>query len=553
MSGTNIKYGDFDFRASGLAIPTISINSDFNFTPGGDLIGETLNITLNGQIRDSGNRPLNDSKNFRKLDKTNWEGLTNLVSGIQKHFSIDYKKLEILCGTTNLINITDADADTTKVNSIKFTNNTNEYWLQIIDYSIDLQIERSNPNQYAGLTGIYVSNIENSYTINPNNDFVRYYPNPEQLTYSLFPSHSGGSPPNTGNVGDNYRLYTVTRRLGATGKATKNGALYNAKKCVTGLLSKDISFFNVLDNLTIYDRSTTIEADSVNGSYAIIDTFQAHKGTGLIRHTESFDINHSLDEKFLRTVTINGTIQGLKYLPTNNSQLYWNITDDNNPTTSGLFWQTDNHTNYAYINASGALLSLISGNIFYNRVLATVFPSGFIDNNAYRGRSFFSQTNTDIEFNNRRKWINPDPIVIDIRHNISEGSITYGITYNSRPLQLLPNSIVENIDISDNHGVRQQYLQTVFRRMPIPQDIGTYNLPTRSVQYDVSFAVTGIIPSGISREIRQNIVNIIQKFNPNKINNYVFSWITENNEKYNPIDGSFTKNITWAYEIHNPN
>lgn len=552
--GTNIKYGDFDFRASGLSIPVISINSSFNFTNGGALIGETLNISLNGQIRDTGNRPLNDSGNFNNTstsELTNWEGLTNLVSGIQKHFSQDYQKLEILCGSTPLVSITPDDTNATKVNSIKFTNNTNEYWLQIIDYSIDLQIERSISGQYAGLTGIYVSSIENSYNITPNNDFFTYYPNPEVLTYSLFPSHGGGTAPNTGNIGDNYRLYTITRRLGATGKATKNGALYNAKNCVTGLLAKDISFFNVLDNLTVYDRSTTIEADSINGSYAIVDTFQAHKGIGLINHTESFNIVHSLDDKFLRTVTIDGTIKGLKYLPTNNQALYWNITDSNNSSGTGLFWKTDNHTNYAYINASGALTSLISGNVFYNRALATVFPSGFIDNNFYRGRSFFSDTG--INFNNRRKWINPDPISMNIAHNISEGSITYNIKYDSRPLHLLPNSIVENIDINDNHGVRQQYLQTVFRRMPIPQDLGTYNLPTRSVKYDATLAITGAIPIGIPTATRNNIINIIDKFNPSKIDpNYVYSWITENNESYNPIEGSFTKNITWAYEIHNP-
>ena len=283
--GTNIIYNGFNFQGSGLSIPTLSINSTFNLTDGGSLIGETINISLRGQIRDPFNRPMNNSGNWSS-GSTNWVGISNLVSGMEKAFSEDYKKLEILCNSNRLFtNILDNGVEKqTKVNKIEFSNRTDEYLLQILDYSIDLQIEKSiiDDERYIVLSGIYVSSIENSYTIR-SSDTSEYIP--DTTTTGFFP------------IGTSRPPYTITRKISAVGKAAEEGALNNAKSCVTGLVGKDIGFFNILSNLSITDRSTIIEADDINGSYSITDTFKSYSGTTAPTFTEIFTVSSSLDDK----------------------------------------------------------------------------------------------------------------------------------------------------------------------------------------------------------------------------------------------------------------
>jgi len=530
--GTNIKYNNFDFRASGLATPTLSINSTFNFTDGGAIIGETINISLRGQIRGSGN--LNDTGNWKNTNPTNWSSMSSLVSGMEKSFSEDYKELEILCGSDPLFsNILDDKAkDKTKVNKIEFSNRTDEYLVQIIDYSIDLQIEKppTGEHRYAGLTDVYVSSIENSYTIK-SSDSSEYLRDPGLS--GLFPSGNSRIP------------YTITRKIGAVGKATHEGALNNAKSCVTGLLYRDIAFFNVLNNLSITDRSSTIEADSINGSYSITDIFKSYSGVGAPLFTETFSVASVLDDKFNRNITINGTIQGLKTLPTNSDNLYWDISSSFRP----FFFQTNNHTgNIAYVNASGQFNTLLTDNTFYQRALVASFSSG-----NFLPIPTFQNFNSNNNLGGRTTWLHPDPISANVEHNKVDGSIVYTFVYDSRPLNLFPNSIEEQITISDNYGIRERVAQTVFRRMPIIQDISTYSLPTRTVNYTVTLPVTGSAIAHIPSSIRTNMINIIEKFNPNKLYSStaarIVSWEITNKETHDPFAGSFKKNITWAYEI----
>lgn len=530
--GTNIKYNGFDFRATGLSTPTLSINSTFNFTDGGAIIGETINISLRGQIRSIGD--LNDSGNWKTNNQTNWFGMSQLVSGIEKAFSEDYKKLEILCDTNDLFpNILDDNPQNkTKVNKIEFSNRTDEYLVQILDYAIDLQIEKppSGEHRYAGLTDVYVSSIENLYTIK-SSDSNEYLKDP--AISGLFPSGNSRIP------------YTITRKIGAVGKATYEGALNNAKSCVTGLLYRDMAFFNVLNNLSITDRSSTIEADSINGSYSITDIFKSYSGSTAPLFTETFSVASVLDDKFNRNITINGTIQGLKTLPTNSDNLYWDMSSSYRP----FFFQTNNHTgNIAYTNASGQFNTLLTDNTFYQRALVASFSSGnFIPGNTFQ---YFNSNNN---LGGRATWLHPDPISVNVEHNKVDGSIVYTFVYDSRPLNLFPNSIEEQITISDNYGIRERVAQTVFRRMPIIQDISTYSLPTRTVNYTVTLPVTGSAVAHIPNSIRTNMSNIIEKFNPSKLYSgtaaRIVSWEITNKETHDPFAGSFKKNITWAYEI----
>lgn len=566
---TDIKYGDFSFRTSGLNVPSISIETNLALTDAGALLGGTLDITLQGKLIATGSAPLNDNTNYtpsqmssKGLTQTAWSSLIDQMKAIESNFSQDYKKLDIRCNNNIVWNFYQIDPESTKVNKIEFNNQTDEQWMNVVDYTIQLQVETTGATDYipALSTPQYVSSIENSYNITPIDTISYYMSNPTSVAEAFSNQFSGNYYPYaTGNM---YPGYTITRRLSAIGKATKpkqgsttkTTSLQNAKAFVTGLLYYDRSIYDILNNLTIYDRSTVIDASDIDGRYSITDTFTAYSGTPLQDFTETFDINNSVDTNLHRTTTIKGTIKGLKVVQSNNADLYWNIYD-NNLSDKYLFPTYNEDSLLAYRNASGFLDRFMVQKIPYNRCLSAILPSGgFI--NAYR--LSLANSNSPL-FNNFSGWLNPTPINVNIEHNISEASIDYTFTFDSRPLNLIPGAFNENIDVKDEFATRQYANQTVYYRMPLTQDLGTYSLPSRTVTYSASF-----IPQGnfdpLNTIIKTRINETLDQFNPNKLNPasiplsqigyyYYYSWIRDQSENFDPIRGTFSKNITWNYEL----
>lgn len=562
MGWTNIKYGDFDFRGTGLPIPSVSFNTQYDQTPAGALLGAKTNVTLNGQIIGTSGE-LNDNDNWDDVANSNplkyaWVQIINYVSGMQNAFSLDYQRFTIECNDQNILGLSEIENKNTKIRSIRFSNQTDNQMIQIIDYSIDLEIERTGISDYFVFTNDpehYVTDIENSYSIEPILDVDFYSSDPTSIGSIPELFKSGLYPFATGDM---YPGYTITRRLGATGKATDSGALYNAKKFVTGIIAHDTHFEDALNNLTVFDRSTTIEASEIDGKYNIVDTFKAYSGSVVKSYTETFDINSTIDEKLNKTVTIKGTIKGLKTLgTTNNLSLYEELLK---PTENGknekYFFPTENSDNNAYENASGYFTSMLAQNMPYNRALAVSVPTGL-----YGSYVSGIATNTNVllfDSWNGSGWLNPIPLSSKSEHNIQNGEITYDYSFDSRPLSLVSGALFEDISFSDSHSVREKANQTVYYRMPLIQDLGTYTIPQRSVSYKATFPapIYGSLPA----EVYSQITGLIDNFNPNKLNpfsispidigkKYIHSWISNNSENYDPIQGSFTKNITWSYEL----
>jgi hypothetical protein len=572
---TDIKYGNFSFHNNNLSIPTISINSNLASTDAGAWIGNTLNISLNGKIIATGKAPLNDNTNFtlenlnqNNLTTTAWNTLIEQIRIIQNAFSQDYQELKIQCNNADVWNLHShaINPKSSRVNRIEFGNGSDANWTQVIDYTIDLEVDTTGATNYIPQASqpFAVSSIENNYTITPITDNSYYMSNPTSIGAGFSNSFSGTYYPYA--TGDMYPGYTITRRLGATGKSTKssastkNTALQNAKAFVTGLLFYDHSIYTILNNLTIYDRSTVIDASDIDGRYSITDTFIAYSGKPAQQFKETFNIQNSIDNNFVRTVTIQGTIQGLKTVPTNNKELYWNLinTNDEDLKHKYLLPTYNSDSLAAYRSASGFLDLFMDQKIPYRRCVASIFPSGgFIS--SYRLNVDGSPNDPLFRFQNLSGWLNPIPINVNVDHKIPEASIDYTFTFDSRPLNLIPGAFNESLDTKDDFATRQHSMQAVFGRMPLMQDLGTYSLPSRTVTYSANF-----IPQGSFTYLNSNIVNqisgIINEFNPNKINPasvppalagryYYYSWIRDQTQTFDPIKGSFTKSLTWNYEL----
>lgn len=566
MPRTDVQYGNFSFYSGNLPIPTISLNTIFNKTDAGALIGATTNVTLNGKIIATGELNFdNNWPNFQIAQKQGlpgWASLIQKVSGLQYYFSLDYQPFDVKCNGQDLLKLSDIEKRNTKVTKIDFSNQTDQNWSQVIDYTIELQIERTGVLDYFGMPTAkphYVSSIENSYSITPITD---------QDFYLSIPTSVDAAPPpaNTGFIGqlypyatgtDMYPGYNISRTLSATGKSTASGtALDNAKSFVTGMLQYDISFFNIIKNLTLFDRITSVDANPIDGTYSIKDSFKAYSGVVTRPYTESFDITSTLDEKLNRTISINGKIQGLKTLSDDsNSALYSEFLDTKN---SGYFFPPDKSSIDSYMNASGYFSDLLSKNMFYNRVLAIGVPSGAISGYNLKNKN---RSNNEVLFSSQSgRWINPIPLTSKADHNFVGAEISYSFSYDSRPLSLVSGAIQEDISISDEYSIRSTITQTMMNAPPLIQDLGTYSLPKRKVTYKGTFPapIYGDLPGAVKNQI----YNLIDNFDPKRMNEvrlllnqssyFIGSWITDNSENFDPIQGSFVKNITWAYELRRP-
>lgn len=604
----DIVYGDYSFAASGLAVPSVSLSTNLSTTAGGALLGGTLDITLEGQIYGTG--ILNDINNYGDSDYGAWAGLTDNMIGLEKAFSVDYKKLMITCGVTpgqeairpNSNSIWDfyqIDPVSTKVNSIDFNNQSDQYWNQVVDYSISLQVEITGATDYISKGGPYfVTDIENSYSITPITDRKFYQAigkgdqfvdtaNSEAVDdYSttsighLFPFATG----------DAFPAYTVTRNLSARGRATApkydhhpSTAVANAKHFVTGMLAYDTKLFDVLDNLYVVNRNAVVNSSEADGTYSITDTFTVYSGQEPRSYVDTFDINTTTDEQFHRTVTINGSIEGYPDYRLNSDNMYWNLNDTEARDQNQFFFPltkepaVSENDDSPYMKASGRLEEMLETDLFYYRCLSVAFPSGFHNTPSVKNEHVaLSQSGYQKDLGQRggsaetfvswTGWLNPNPIDASYTHDLEQGKIDYTITFDSRPMSLINGAFQENLEVEDTYSVRDYMEQTILHGPPVMSDNGTYSLPARTVSYSASFA-----PISLTTSIRAGnaylptktigyIYNALNQFNPNRLNPlsvnpdyraqyYYYSWISAEDESFDPITGQYNKTVTWNYEL----
>jgi len=607
VRNVDIAYGDFSFAHTGLSIPSISLSTDLSTTPAGALLGGTLNITLEGQIYATGS--LNTVANYdNNADYGAWAGLTDTVIGIENAFSKDYEKLMITCGTTpgqetirpnnkSIWDFYQIDPVSTKVNSIEFSNSTDTYWNQVVDYSISLEVEITGATDYINKGGPYfVTDIENSYSITPITDrkFYQAIGKGDQFVDSINTQKADNYSANSvGHLfpfatGDAFPAYTITRNLSAKGRATKpkyvghpSTAVANAKHFVTGLLTYDTKLFSVLDNLHVVNRNTVVETSEADGSYGIVDTFTVYSGLEPREYVDTFEISATTDDKFHRTVTINGNIEGYPDYRFDSDNMYWNMNDPSVRDETQFFFPltpepaVEAGADSPYMKASGRLEDMVKSDLFYYRCLSTAFPSGFhnepggggnhtaLSQSGYRRQLNSSTNDTFVSWTG---WLNPNPVNASYTHDLEKGQIAYTVSFDSRPMSLINGAFTENLEVEDDYGVREYMEQTILHGPPVMSDNGTYKLPSRTVSYSASFA-----PISLATSVREGsaylptktigyIYNAINQFNPNRLNPqsvdsnfavlyYYYSWISAENENFDPITGQFSKTVTWNYEL----
>jgi hypothetical protein len=511
--GINVSYGSFAFSGIGNE-PSIVFDTEINRSSAGYITTVIDKIKLNGVIFGTGE--LNISGNATD-NKGAWLSLATGLSGLRDAFAKDYQPLTIKCGTNTIYN---SNSTGTIVTDITFDNKTNDNWLQIIDYTISLSVYNTGFIDYIRDSGFYIKDFEDSYSIQTNQEDFLYISDGSTANrpYSL--------------QSQRYPIYTISRTVSADGIETSGTpALENAKKFVSGLVYANPKINQITSNLTIFDRSTVISSDRLGGQYSIKDSFTAVSGLSVSGWLDTFTASTEVNENLLRTVTINGTVKGLNTV-TGIPDIYGTILQ------SGFI---GNISGNKFSNASGGFYGQIKDKIF-PRALNLVYPTG-------------SLTGVNQQFYALNTGLNPIPLSINVDHNIFDGTISYTYSYNSRPLSLVSGALSESLNMDDSYATRVYNLQTVFYRMPLPQDIGTYTVPTRSVTYEATFPtpIYGALPS----DVKNQIDNLLKSFNPKELTpassssltspKYI-SWVTANEESYDVLNGKYTKKYTWQYQ-----
>jgi hypothetical protein len=537
-----VSYGDFDFHdtINNTNVPSVSIDTEILKTQAGDIIGVKDNIKLNGVIWSSGKIPFSGADHSYSIASPVWYDFHNAILKLEQNFT-DYKTLSIMGYCTNN-KVYTSDPKATYIESIDFSNKTSERWDQGIDFEINISVYRTGEAgkfYFKYFTPVapqafYVNNISDSFSISQVPEYGFY----SQNTLSKYR-------PVTISLDQHAPLYTITRTVSAEGIWTSgNTAIDNARYCVNAILSNN-SRLNVLSNLDVIHSTWNTKIDDTRGEFQVTQTIIAASGSGISNPNisaysgwaETFTINTSINEKLLRTVTIDGKVQGFYdartvYDPSFvYSQNYYN-TNNNLSTISGV----------AFAKASGGFFRKVEPEI-YNRILGGLnYPTGSI---------------TGVTRIN--KWhintgLNPLPTNRNVTFNFAEGSIDYSYVFDSRPLNLISGSIRERIEMVDTLGVRSVVTQNVLGRMPIPQDMGTYSMPSRTATYTATFPtpIFGTLPVNVKNQLG----SLMEAFNPAKLTPLssnttfgpgYFSVITASGENYDVLGKTFTLKCTWNY------
>ena len=207
----------------------------------------------------------------------------------------------------------------------------------------------------------------------------------------------------------------------------------NQKSVIEALVS-DLSLFNFV-------RSISVDAPA--GSYSVTDTYRAVKtdamGNPCQKYLETFEITQDTRNDGTKTVSINGTIEGLEVtLPL----LDCDQTTPSNPivdpdpaftgvNTSGVLFPTHSGTDQGAKNTkcNNALSGwLVVQDQLYNRCLTINPDLGLSANTAFN-------VNTNSPY-----WLNPSPTNMREGFSAARGTITYSATFDNRPLGLVPRS-----------------------------------------------------------------------------------------------------------------
>jgi hypothetical protein len=606
-------------------VPVVDISYDFSNNNNNLPENITTSITLNGQIF---RWPEGVVIQGVDLDKAHpgFSGIIAGVSGLRELFtSCPYGTLKFKCEDNILYEVSGL-----RVTNLQF-DNTDNNWVQTADYRVSLEVTNSLfSGTGSDLIEQYVTDRSDTWNIEPLDDAVytnfsrnlltrNEYSNPYLNRESSF-LQTNQTLENSILQVTNIPQFRITRRLSAKGLLPdKNiicqSELYNentkpyvfAKTWVENMSQKGFRstaptnnsspyFKNPFDQkLFAFNHNRTVNIDIFNGSYEVNDTWLAMPSG--IPYTETYSIETSTGEDYIKTVRVAGNIVGLSI--TNNSvmttggpliagtgdsaiidgQLQLDIYNQNGqalsttyrnldePRPQGSFPPSNTISAIKYENALGAWTNHIKPFLYRRASLAI--------NSSDRSLDYIPSYTVQppIPPNNpiysREGLLSTIPITSSEGHDPRKGTISYSYEYNNK-LNIISGVISENISVSYTNPVDSTSETQVIGRVlgPILQRTGR-STPKKTVNIEISIpSATNINQISLNnpacplykngylfRTIEQ-IIEAHRPYSPGSFLNEPIQTIglvytSDDSEQWSPTTGKYSRSVSWIYQQAN--
>jgi hypothetical protein len=604
-------------------VPMVDISRNFNRSEGGILFSTTTKATITGKIMRTDNT---------SGVNPNGTGTAVILDAAQKMtdlFSQDAGVFQIRCGTTNIL-----EGSGVKINSFNLNKNTDN-WIFSADYTIDL--EYTSP-----ASGQYIKSASDAWSLEPMDEYIytsfarnikqkSEYHNPKLKPTAA--SDAAKVPTNTIGTTEmpagtidlnvfNIPQFKLSRRLtaegvpsGGSGTAGRNYSAYlNARDWVVKRLgepfggtygagvsgngptfsSSGMTGLSSFTNLFLYNHLRTTNFNELAGTYEVNETWLAMP-TG-IKYVEDYTIESSTDERFIRTVRVQGSIKGLMIaqLPIMTG-------------ASGVIPDKSGIIDLSYSKAGGLSGTGMNQNVMdlSTSVSASSAETRYFDNKYQNALSgwindvkpyLYRRASSAIDLDSssddyipstispqpgaknpiysKQKLLNIIPISTNEGHDPRKGTISYSYEFNDK-FRFISGVLAESISINQTGPV--DVINEAFvlgRRLgPVLQSLGAKT----SAKKDLTFEVIVVPPSSwkgfmlsnaecplyTGGNTYQTIQTIIEGFKPfgdrkssvfgtfTRLNDTGQVYVSQDNANWNPTEGRYTRTIGWIYQTCN--
>ena len=312
---------------------------------------------------------------------------------------------------------------------------------------------------------------------------------------------------------------STTRQSGLSAWERANNYLYAhiGDDAYKGIQSFLTDAANGTQNSFAADHSRVISIDKAAGSATYTDTFVLIKG--FTQAIETYEISSSDDSgnPFVGA-SVNGTIKGMSY------------------------WEQYNEWDTANANASDSPIS--NAQAKWNA----------ISNGGACGVSseMYRRANSAVGVT-----LNARPLSVSVSANEITGEVTYNASYDNRPTNYFPNSISENITVSDTSpgdqyavipvigGSTGPILQFTFGRTEYRRSLSI------DIQFDfknVGYSANHLIGSPSRTEpYKSTLRGLIETYEPST--NGASTWyLSPPSESWSPLEGRYSLTLEWVYK-----
>jgi len=333
-----------------------------------------------------------------------------------------------------------------------------------------------------------------------------------------------------------------------------------------------------------FNRVMSETVDEAGGSYSLTETWLLASGQAY----ETYNISISKSSDSVNTeVSIDGTIKGLSainpagYGGTKTASGVVERGGEDDRDRAGE--EIDDRPFHYGLSSYGPLASPIvnATSKYYD-----ISDSGGL---GYKSQIYKRANNRATSDDTRFRRLNPEPLSRTLGINDTEGTISYNVSYNNRPINILSNTLYETISINDTYpgdvfatipvigrktgpilqyiGGRTEYRRDLSIEVLVDRDEHWGNPAFETIDIGVSGHVnnslgpdylplpssTRLLPQKPSimepnRTELQQLVMQISPMNEPGIRKY---FVAPPTESWDPKEGKYSLNIQWTYELEN--